>query len=104
MKKKNWLSENVANIIDLVIALIWSSLSIYITAKFLGIIKAQQGVDFSGVLGVYAAVTGLMTQVIQFHRGSSKGSEDKSKQLDALMGKTTGVIEKAEEVNISTQK
>jgi len=93
--KKNWLIENVAVLIDLIIILVWAGLTCYITGKFLGIIKSQQGVDFSGILGIYAGVTGLATQIVSFHRGSSKGSEDKSKQIDSLMSKpsTIGNIE-----------
>lgn len=87
--KKTFLSENVAFIIDLIIITVWAAMTVYIIAKFLGIIKAQATVDFSGILGIYAGVTGLATQVLSFHRGSSKGSEDKSKQIDNLMNKPT---------------
>ncbi len=83
-QKRNWLSENIAFIIDLIVVGVWAAMTVYIIAKFLGIIKAQVGVDFSGVLGIYAGVTGLATQVLSFHRGSSRGSEDKSKQIENL--------------------
>ena len=83
--KTSWMSENIAFIIDLVVILVWAAMTVYIIAHFFGIIKAQVGVDLSGVLGIYAGVTGLATQVLSFHRGSSKGSEEKSKQIDTLM-------------------
>jgi hypothetical protein len=82
--KASWLSKNVAYCLDIFVLLIWGSMTIYIVAKFLNIIKSQQGVDFSGVLGLYAGVTALATQIIGFHRGSSKSSEDKSKQIERL--------------------
>lgn len=101
--KKSWLSENVAFILDLIVVFVWSVLSIYIAGKFLGIIKAQVGVDFSGVLGVYAAVCAQMSTTMGWHRGSSKSSDDKSKQIDTLMNKPTS-IGNIEQVDINTQK
>lgn len=83
----SWLAKNVAYCLDMFVLLIWGSMTVYIVCKFLNIIKSQQGVDFSGVLGLYAGVTALATQIIGFHRGSSKGSEDKSKQIDTMINK-----------------
>jgi hypothetical protein len=83
----SWLSKNVAYCLDIFVLLIWGTMTVYIVCKFLNIIKSQQGVDFSGVLGLYAGVTALATQIIGFHRGSSKGSEDKSKQIDSMINK-----------------
>lgn len=90
------LSRNIAYYLALMVTIVWSTMTLYITFKLLGIIKVQQGVDFSGILGIYAGVTGLATHIIGYYFGSSKGSDDKSKQIDTLMNKPTsmGNIEK----------
>ncbi len=85
MEKNTWLSKNVAYCLDIFIILIWGLMTCYIVAKFLNIIKVSNTTDFSGVLGIYAGVTGLATQIVSFHRGSSRGSEDKSKQIDTMI-------------------
>jgi hypothetical protein len=38
----------------------------------------------SGVLGIYSGVTALATMIIQFHRGSSQGSRDKTQLIDKM--------------------
>jgi hypothetical protein len=85
--KASWLAKNVAFCIDIFVILIWGIMTIYIIGKFLNIIKSQQGVDFSGVLGLYAGVTAIATQIIGYHRGSSKGSDDKQKHINKIMDK-----------------
>lgn len=85
--KASWLAKNVAFCIDIFVILIWGVMTIYIIGKFLNIIKSQQGVDFSGVLGLYAGVTAVATQIIGYHRGSSKGSDDKQKHINKMMDK-----------------
>ena len=81
------LSRNIAYYLALMVTTVWATMTLYITFKLLGIIKVQQGVDFSGILGIYAGVTGLATHIIGYYFGSSKGSDDKSKQIDTLMNK-----------------
>lgn len=83
---------------------VWAGMSLYITAKLLGIIKVQQGVDFSGVLGIYAGVTGMASTVVSFYFGSSKGSQEKSRQIDSLMSAKPANIGNIEQVDINTQK
>jgi hypothetical protein len=85
--KASWLSKNVAYLIDLFVFTIWGAMTVYIICKFLNIIKAQQGVDFSGILGIYSGITAIAMTVLNFHRGSSKGSEDKQKQLNNLQNR-----------------
>ena len=85
--KASWLSKNVAYLIDLFVFTIWGAMTVYIICKFLNIIKAQQGVDFSGILGIYSGITAIAMTVLNFHRGSSKGSEDKQKQIVAMSNK-----------------
>lgn len=83
--KPSWMAKNVAYIIDLFVFLIWGAMTIYIICKFLNIIKAQEGVDFSGILGIYSGITAIAMTVLNFHRGSSRGSEDKQKQINEFM-------------------
>lgn len=74
--KGSWLSKNVAYFIDIFVFMIWGAMTIYITAKFLNIIKVEKGVDFSGILGIYSGVTAIAMTILNFHRGTSKGSQD----------------------------
>lgn len=80
----SWLSKNTGYCLDVFITLIWAGLTFYIAAKYLNIIKMQAGVDFSGVWGLYASVTGLMTIVLSWHRGSSRGSAEKSATIEKM--------------------
>lgn len=69
----SWMAKNVPYLIDMFIMLIWGGLTLYFAARFLNII-GENNVDLSPLLGIYAGVTGLATQVLNFHRGSSMGS------------------------------
>lgn len=86
--KASWLSKNVAYMIDLFIMIIWGTMTVYLIMVMLNFVKADIGADVSGVLGVYSGVTAIAMTVLNFHRGTSKGSEDKSKQLTHMMNKT----------------
>lgn len=77
--KASWLAKNISFIIDIFIMLIWGTLTVYIVCRMLNLISKDNSVNFEAVLGVYAAISTLATTVVNFHRGSSKGSEDKSK-------------------------
>jgi len=63
-------------IIDLFVSAIWGAMTIFIIAKALQPSIATEA-DFPTILGIYAAVTGVMSTVINFHRGSSEHSESK---------------------------
>lgn len=82
--KASWLSKNVAYCIDIFVIVIWGFLTIYLIGNSLKIIKTSQ-VDLTGIYGLYAAVTGVAMTIINFHRGSSRGSEDKQKHLNEMM-------------------
>lgn len=75
----------VPYILDCFILLIWGSMTIYIIAVMLNIIKKDPTVNFEGVLGIYAALTGVAGVVINFHRGTSKSSESKQEMLYKIM-------------------
>ncbi len=82
--KASWLSKNVAYMIDIFIILVWGAITLYMLAKFLNIIKEDVKADFSGVLGIYSGVTALAVTVLNFHRGSSRGSEKKSDMIEKM--------------------
>lgn len=81
----SWLSKNVAYLIDLFVMLVWGSMTVYIALRALKLLQDTHPVDFSVILGIYSGVTGVMMTVLNFHRGSSKGSEDKGKTIDKMM-------------------
>lgn len=80
----SWMAKNVGYLLDIFIVSIWAILTFYIAGKYLNLISTAPGVDFSGVWGLYASVTGMATVVLSWHRGSSKGSEDKQRTIERL--------------------
>lgn len=85
--KPSWLSRNVSYLIDLFVMTIWGAMTIYIGLRALKLLEDAHQVDFSVILGIYAAVSTQMGTVLNFHRGSSKSSEDKGKQIDKMINK-----------------
>lgn len=79
----SWLAKNIAYCIDAFIVLLWGALTAYLIASALKIIKTSN-VNMDGIYGLYAAVTGVAMTIINFHRGSSAGSKEKSRQIEAL--------------------
>ena len=75
----SWLSKNIAYFFDMFILLIWGFMTIYIAMRWLGFIESTNGnPDMTGILGIYSGLTALATMIIQFHRGSSDGSQKKT--------------------------
>lgn len=71
--KASWMSKNIAYIIDIILTLVWSIFTIYIMGKAVKLIS--DNADMTGVLSLYATVTAVFMTVLNFHRGSSRGSE-----------------------------
>lgn len=66
------LAKIVPYAIDIVIMLTWVGATFYIASEVFN------GVDVSdGIWGLYSTVTGLATNIVGFHRGSSMGSKRK---------------------------
>jgi hypothetical protein len=86
-EKASWLSKNLAYILDAFIFAVWGSMTIYLIASMLHFVKMEKGADVSGVLGVYSGVTAIAMTVLNFHRGTSRGSEHKQKQIDKYFQK-----------------
>jgi hypothetical protein len=82
----SWLSKNLPYFIDLFILMIWGFMTIYIVLRWLGFIEAtKNNVDMTGILGIYSGVTALATMILQFHRGSSQGSQRKTDIIKSSM-------------------
>jgi len=83
----SWAAKNMAYVYDVFILMVWGSLTTYIVLRWIGIIQTTldgKQIDMSGVLGIYSGVTALATMIIQFHRGSSQGSRDKTQLIDKM--------------------
>jgi len=72
----SWMDKTIPFIIDLFILMIWGALTMFILAKYFHLVTATN-IDMSPILGIYAGVTGLATQIVSYHRGSSAGSKMK---------------------------
>jgi len=83
----SWLAKNVAYLLDLFIFTVWGAMTVYLILMMLNFVKADKGADVSGVLGVYSGITAIAMTVLNFHRGTSRGSEEKQKQISSLMNK-----------------
>lgn len=77
----SWLAKNTAYVLDL---------GIVSATVFLAWFAFMKGVPESNKELVYMALGSLITMsgsVLNFHRGSSQGSKDKTAELDKLKGK-----------------
>ena len=85
--RASFMSKNLPYFIDIFILLIWGFMTIYLTLKWLGLIVVAPNVDMTGILGIYTGITGLAVMIIQFHRGSSQGSKDKTEAINKNLSK-----------------
>lgn len=79
--KSSWLSKNVAYILDFVFVISFLIMLFVIIYKQVPETNKELFYTAFGLLG------GYVSTVINFHRGTSKGSEDKSKQLHEISKK-----------------
>lgn len=77
----SWMAKNMPYLYDSFILLIWGFMTVYLVLRWIGIIANTSNIDMTGILGIYAAVTGLATNIISYHRGSSAGSTAKNNLL-----------------------
>lgn len=80
--KASWLSKNVAYMLDLFVSLVWGGLTVTIVLKTFRLVGAD--IDWSSILAIYSTVTATFMVCLNFHRGTSRGSENKQKQLDKM--------------------
>ena len=84
----SWVAKNLPYIFDCFILVVWGAMTFYIVFRWLGLITDQVGtVDMTGILGIYSGITALATMVIQFHRGSSAGSQSKNSLFGSMVKK-----------------
>jgi len=82
--KASWLAKNIGYCIDIFIVGIWGFLTVYLLSVMLSLVKKDTAVDYTAVTAVWGGVGAYASTIINFHRGTSKGSEDKSKELKAI--------------------
>ncbi len=83
--KASWLSKNIGYCIDIFIMLLWGSLSAYLLVVMLKVVQREPGVDYTAVTAIWGAISVYAGQVVSFHRGTSKGSQDKARQIEDMM-------------------
>lgn len=74
----SWLAKNVAYCLDIFIISVWGFLTIYLICIMLSIVKKQTGVDYTAVTAVWGGVTAFAGTILNFHRGTSAGSKQKT--------------------------
>lgn len=72
----SWMAKNVPYLMDIFVLLVWGIFTFYIAATIINVITPEE-VEMTAIMGIYAAVTGMATQIIVFHRGSTMGSRMK---------------------------
>lgn len=82
--KASWMAKNIAYLIDIFVTILWGGLTAYLMLIMLHLVNKDSHVDYTAVTAVWGAVTGVFTQVLSFHRGSSQGSQDKQKMIDKM--------------------
>lgn len=81
--KASWLSKNVAYMIDIFLTILWGAVT---TILFLKIFKiTANDVDMVSLMALHGTATAVFMTVLNFHRGTSRGSEDKQKHINEMM-------------------
>lgn len=80
--KASWLSKNIAYMIDALLILSFIAMLIMIFNRVVPESNKELFYTGFGLLGGYVGT------VINFHRGTSKGSENKQRQLDKISDKS----------------
>lgn len=76
----SWYAKAMPYLIDFIITIIWSFLTLYLTYEFVeAVIKGKETQISDGIWGIYTAVSMRFSTIIDFHRGSSMGSKQKDK-------------------------
>jgi hypothetical protein len=82
--KASFWAKNTAYFLDIFIGLIWGSITIFLVAKALNLAESIHA-DMTAVLSIYSTVTAIFMICVTFHRGTSKGSQDKDKQISKMI-------------------
>lgn len=81
--KSSWLAKNVAYIIDLFLTTLWGTVTIILFLKIFKLANVE--VDMISLMALHGTVTAVFMTVLNFHRGTSRGSEVKNAQLDKMV-------------------
>jgi len=81
--KASWMAKNIAYIIDIFIAFIWGAFTLYLAAIAAKLMDSNA--DMTGLLSIYSTVTAVFMITVNFHRGTSKGSDEKQKTIDRML-------------------
>lgn len=84
--KASWLSKNVAYLLDIFVGALWGTITVILFLKVFKI--AAQEVDMVSLMALHGTVTAVFMTIINFHRGSSIGSERKQRYMESLNQKT----------------
>lgn len=80
--KASWFAKNTGYMLDIFLALLWGTVTVVMLLK---IFKVTAGnVDMVSLMALHGTVSAVFMMTVSFHRGSSKGSEDKSRELSNL--------------------
>lgn len=79
----SWLARNVGYVLDLLVATVWGSCTVYLLLRALKLVG--DGADLTAVLAIYSTVTATFMTSLTFHRGSSRGSEIKDQAIRARL-------------------
>lgn len=88
--KASWLAKNVAYIIDLFLTLLWGVVTIILFLKIFKIAAAD--VDMVSLMALHGTCTAVFMTVLNFHRGTSRGSEEKQKHLNMVYNQSKDKI------------
>jgi hypothetical protein len=83
--KSSWMAKNIAYIIDVFIALIWGLFTLYLAAISARLLETRA--DMTGLLSIYSTITAVFMITVNFHRGTSRGSQEKQSMLNKLYPK-----------------
>lgn len=81
-EKASWMAKNIAYILDVLVGIVWASLTLYIAAISARLIETKA--DFTGILSLYSTVVAVFMISLNFHRGTSRGSEKKQELIDRM--------------------
>lgn len=73
----NWLNNNIASILDVLIVLGTLGLAFLVFGGFIPV----EGVFKEIIFYIFGALMAIVTTVYGYHRGSSQGSKDKDKTI-----------------------
>lgn len=82
-EKPSWLARNVGYIIDLFLTSLWGTVTVILFLKVFKLAAAQ--VDMISLMALHGTVTAVFMTVVNFHRGTSKGSEVKTAAMVKAM-------------------